>query len=145
SFSGTPAQVTTALRGLVYNPIENRIIVPTSENTTFTLSVDDHFVSQPVTDSATTVTVMAVNDPPTISGTLSNITVYHRWSVKPFAGVNITEVDDSTLQALTITVSLDNATHGFLTSLGTFVDNGGGVYTISGVTAAQGSAALRAL
>jgi len=145
SFSGRPAEVTTALRGLVYDPIENRIIVPTSESTTFILSLDDHFVSQSVTNSETTVTVVAVNDPPTISGTLSNITVYHRWSVKPFAGVTIGDVDDSTLQPLTITVSLDDATHGFLTSLGGFVDNGGGVYTVTGVTPAQGSAALRAL
>ncbi len=137
--------MTTALRGLIYDPIENRIIVPTSENTTFIISVDDHFVSQPVTNSATTVTVVAVNDPPIISGTLSNITVYHRWSVKPFASVTITEVDDSTLQPLTITVRLDDATHGFLSSLGGFVDNGGGVYSLSGVTAAQASAVLRAL
>src|SRR6185436_16064820 len=111
AFSGTPADVTSALRGLVYDPIENRIIVPTSENTTFTLSVDDHFVTQPVTNSATTVTVTAVNDPPTISGTHSNITVYHHWSVKPFASATIGEVDDSTLQALTIKVTVDNATH----------------------------------
>src|SRR5204863_7688738 len=95
--------------------------------------------------SPTTVTVVAVNDPPIISGTHSNITVYHRWSVKPFAGVKITEADDSTLQALTVTVTLDNTTHGVLTSLAAFVDNGGGNYTLSGVTGAQASAALRAL
>ena len=148
-FSGIAAAATTALRALVYDPIENRITVPTSEITTFTISVTDGIVSQPVQDSQTVLTVIAVNDPPIISGTVSNQTVYHRLSLKPFAGVTITEVDDLTLQPLVITVSLDNPANGFLTQLGSFVNLGGGVYRLgvatAGVTAADASSALRAL
>jgi len=86
------------LRGLIYNPIENRITVPTSEITPFTISANDCLRCLPVTDSTTTLTVVAVNDPPIISGTVSNQTVYQNGSLRPFSGVTITAVDDLTLQ-----------------------------------------------
>lgn len=145
TFRGTPAAATAALRQLVFDPTENRIIVPTTEITRFTLRVDDGYVTSPITDDATTVAVTAVNDPPVIAGTMAGQTVYHRLSLRPFAGVLLTEVDDSTRQPLTVTVRIGNPTNGFLTSLGGFVDMGGGVYRLDGVTAAEASLALRNL
>ncbi len=145
TFQGTPAAATAAIRELVFDPAENRITVPTTEITRFTIRVNDGYVTSPVTDDSTTVAVTAVNDPPVIAGTVAGQTVYHRLSLRPFAGVLITEVDDLTLQPLRVTVTLSDATHGFLTALGGFSDAGGGVYRVEGVTAAQATAALRAL
>ena len=146
--SGTPAAIVTALRNIVFAPVLNHIPVPTTMTTHLTLSADDGYVLSPVTN-LTTVDVTAVNDSPVISGTVAGQTVYNRGSIKPFAGVLINEVDNDRTQALRVTVTLDNAAKGGLSSLGGFTSLGSGVYSIGAsngnVTAAIMTAAMRGL
>jgi VCBS repeat-containing protein len=95
------------------------------------------------------IDVNGVNDLPVITGARSGQTVYYLSSIQPFAGVKITEYDDQGQEPLVVTVTLDDATHGKLTSLGQFVDAGGGVYSLGspgqGVTAAEATSALHDL
>jgi len=146
--SGTPAGITTALRGIVFAPVPNHIPVPATVTTHLTLSADDAYVLASVTN-LTTVDVTAVNDAPVISGTVAGQTVYSRSAIKPFAGVSITEVDNDKTQALRVTVTLDSTIKGGLSSLGGFTDMGAGVYSIGAsngtVTAAIATTALRGL
>ena len=145
---GTPSNITKALRGIVYVPVPNHIPVPTTVTTHLTLSVDDGFIAALVTN-LTTVSVTASNDAPVISGTVAGQTVYDRSFIKPFTTVLITEVDNDTTQALRVTVTLDNAIKGNLSSLGGFSNLGGGVYSYGSsngiVTAAMATTALRGL
>ncbi len=145
SFDGMGAAVTTAIRNLRFVPFENRIPVPTTEITTFAISVNDGYVASPVVNNLTTVEVAAANDAPTISGTIAGLKVYQYSSIRLFAGVTIRDVDDLTLQPLQVTVTLNNPTHGFLNSLGGFTDLGNGSYRIASVTAANASIALQGL
>lgn len=146
--TGVPANLTTALQGIVFVPVPNHIIVPTTATIHFNLSANDGFVPVP-TAAQVAVNVTAVNDPPVISGTVSGQLVYDRLSLNPFAGVLITELDNDRQQALRCTVTLDNANKGMLTSLGGFVYLGGGIYTYGSsngaVTAAMITSALRGL
>lgn len=144
-FQGTAAQVTAALRALTFAPVINRIPVGTTENTVFAASMNDGFVSSPVVVNATT-TVTPVNDLPVITGTVSGQKLYQFSSLRPFAGVNITDVDNLGVQQQTVTVSLDNAIKGGLTNLGGFVQQpaGSGSYVFTGTPAAA-AAALRGL
>ncbi len=139
----TAAQATAALRGLVFEPLENRIIAEGTEATTLTISVDDGFVADPVTDGSTVVAAQAVNDPPTIAGTVARQTV--DWeTIRPFAGVTVAERDDGALQSLEVTVTQGDPMFGeFLPTHG-FRREPGGVYTFEG-TAEEATAALRAM
>jgi VCBS repeat-containing protein len=141
--TGIGSNITAAIRGLVFVPTENRITVPTTETTTLSIAAYDGYIT--VTNSGTTINVTAVNDPPIISGTLGNQRVYDHLPIAPFSGVTITEVDDLTLQPLNITVTLAQPTFGYLTSLGGFVLQSNGVYTLTHVTAAQATAALEGI
>jgi VCBS repeat-containing protein len=74
--SGTPAQVTASLRGIVFTPYENFIdyIDPGQADVVFNLAIDDGYVPAPVTH-ATTVTVTPVNDSPVNSAPIPDQTV----------------------------------------------------------------------
>ena len=148
TFSGIGAAASAAIQALVFDPTENRIPVPNTEITVFTIGVDDGYISSPVTNRATTVAVTAVNDPPVIAGTVAGLTVYHYAPLRLFAGVTITEVDDLTLQPLRVTVTVSDPTHGYLTSLDGFTNAGDCVYTLgatAGVAAANATLALNNL
>ncbi|HEU0008561.1 MAG TPA: Ig-like domain-containing protein [Verrucomicrobiae bacterium] len=149
TFHGTGPAATTSIRKLVFDPTDNRITVPATEITRFTICVADGYVPTPVIDDATTVAVIATNDPPIISGTVAQQTVYHRVPIRLFSSVVITEVDDLNAQKLVVWVTIDNPTHGFLGSIGAFVDQGGGVYQLgtagAGVTAAAATETLRGM
>ena len=148
SLTGTPAAITTALRGLVFVPVPNHIPVPTTVTNVLTLTADDGYVLEPVTN-LTMVAVTAVNDAPVISGTMSGQTVYSHGTIRPFAGALITELDNDRTQALRVTITLDNPVKGALSSLGGFSNQGGGVYSMGvsngTVTAAGITAAMRGL
>src|SRR5881397_7635 len=111
-----------------------------TEITRFTICVLDGCVTTPVIDDATTVAVIATNDPPIIRGTVAGQRVYHHMPIRLFSSVVVTEVDDLIVQPLVVTVTLSDPTHGFLSSIGAFADLGGGVYRLgaagAGVTAA---------
>ncbi len=67
AIAGAPALVTTAVQALVFTPAENRVVPGASETTTFTIAVDDGDAAT-VTDGATTVISVSVNDAPTDIG-----------------------------------------------------------------------------
>ena len=148
TLTGTPAGITTALRGIVFAPVPNHIPVPTTATMHLTLTADDGYLAQPVTN-LTMVAVTAVNDAPVISGTMPGQTVYSHGTIRPFAGALITELDNDRTQALRVTITLDNTVKGALSSLGGFSDQGGGVYSFGAangtVTAASATAAMRGL
>src|SRR5207302_350527 len=43
TYHGVGSNITTAIRGLVFVPAQNRITVPTTEATVFTITVDDGY------------------------------------------------------------------------------------------------------
>lgn len=140
----TGAAATAAIRELIFEPTENRIPVPETETTVFTITVTDH-KSDPVEDSRTAIPVTAVNDPPVIGGTRSGQEYYHRLYVHPFSVVTVTEVDDLTLQPLTVTVSVLQPADGALSNLGDFTHLGAGVYRATGITAEEAESQLRGM
>lgn len=144
-FQGTAAQVTAALRALVFTPVINRIPVGTTENTVFAASMNDGFVVSPVVVNATT-TVTPVNDLPVVTGIVGGQKLYQFSSLRPFAGVNVTDIDNLGVQQQTVTVSLDNAIKGGFSNLGGFAQQpaGSGSYVFTGTPAAS-AAALRGL
>ena len=145
TLAGTAAQAQAAIRGLVFDPTNDRGTVGSTETTTFTISVDDG-VASATTDSVTTAISTSINNAPTITGVAAAQTANDTATVQPFASVTIGDADPGT--TLSISVTLDNAakgvfTAGSLTSSG-FADAGGGVYTFTG-TAADATVAIRAL
>lgn len=140
----TAAAVSLAIRDLLYTPVENRITVPTTENAYFTIAITDN-KSPVVLNTNTIVQVTAVNDPVLMVGTRSNQQFYYKLSIDPFNTVQVTEIDDLTLQPLTVTISLLPATNGFLSNLGSFVLLSNGQYRATGITAADVTAELQAL
>jgi len=140
----TAAQATAQIFGLVFDPTENRITVPTSEITYFTITITDN-KSPVVYDTNSFVTVTAANDAPEISGTVAGQVMYQGFPIKLFSSVTITEVDDLGLQPLEVTITLSDASHGYLVNLGVFSAISNGVYRATGVTAADVSLNLRAM
>ena len=103
----TPPNITASLQGLVFRPTENRITVPTSEWTRFTIQANDGYVVSPVTDTNTTVLVTSVDDAPTIVGTTTN-SINDKQTVQPFSNVVVADVDNLGNQALIAHITLDH-------------------------------------
>lgn len=143
---GTAAEVTAVLRGLVFTPFIDRITVGTTEETRFTMSLDDGITTTPVIDDTAVTVVTPVNDLSVITGTVGDQKLYQRSSLYPFAGVNITDVDDLGLQPLEVSVILDNSIKGIFTNLNGFVEqpSGSGIYVFT-ANPPMVSAALRGL
>lgn len=144
TFVGIGADATAAIRGLVFEPTENRVTVPTTQAVVFTIAVDDSYVPAPATDTKI-VNVTAVNDPPSIHAVAATQQVYKGSALRLFAGVTVTEVDDLTLQPLAVIVRLAEPTHGLLTTSAGVVVSTNGVFERTAVTAAEATAALRDL
>ncbi len=142
--NATAAHATTQIRQLIFEPTENRITVPTTETTIFTIEVTDN-KSAPVIDTNSFIAVTAVNDPPVVSGTQIGQEYYYRLPIQPFRAVTVSEVDDLGLQPLIVTVTMQEAMHGQLGVLGDFVPQGDGVVRAEGITAAEATEQLRAL
>ncbi|MBS0196832.1 MAG: DUF4347 domain-containing protein [Planctomycetes bacterium] len=146
TFSGTASAATTAIRQLVFMPTENRVMVGSSETTTFAISVSDGLIAA-TTNSATSVVSSPFNDAASIGGASAGQAVNDNATLSPFSSITVTDADVPA-QTFTVTVALDTAakgafTAGSLTTSG-FASAGGGSYTFSG-TAAQAQTALRAL
>ena len=141
-FYGTAANATIAIRGLVFTPFLDRIIVGTTEQTRFTVTLDDGVVIPPVVVDTAVVTVTPVNDVPIITGTVANQKLYQRSSLRPFVGINITDIDDLGLQPQTVTIQIDNAIKGALSNLGGFalLSEGSGTYRMTGTPLAVSTA-----
>ncbi|WP_188475586.1 ELWxxDGT repeat protein, partial [Gemmobacter megaterium] len=63
TFAGTAPEATLALRGLVFDPTENRVLAGATETTTFTVTVTDS-AGASATDGTTSVITTSVNDAP---------------------------------------------------------------------------------
>jgi ELWxxDGT repeat protein len=137
TFVGSPASATTTVRGLTFNPTENRKPPGGTDTTIFTISADDG-KADPVTDDTTTVIATSINDPPAWNGTVAGQTVDDNATIDPFTGVTITDPDNNA--SLTVIVSLDDPDKGTLTNLGGFVEGPDGTYTFIGSPVASTTA-----
>jgi autotransporter passenger strand-loop-strand repeat protein/uncharacterized repeat protein (TIGR03803 family) len=128
--SGTVAEVTSAIDGLVFTP--NTGLTP-GFTTTFTITDSDG------SDSATNSTTTVITGPavvPVISGTISSQTTIDLVSVTPFKSVTIRDPNLG-VTTETVTVALSSAGNGVLSNLGGGnYDSATGVYTVSGSAAA---------
>ncbi len=144
--SGTAAQLTTAIRQLVFDPTNDRVAVGLTETTTFSVTPDDDASSPPAANTTTTVVSTSVNDLPSITGAAAAQAVNDNATVAPFTLVTVVDPDPG--QALSIEVLLDSAAKGVFTPLSLiasgFISAGGGSYTRSG-TAPQLTTAIRQL
>jgi len=92
TFIGTAAAAQTAIRGLVFTPTANHVAVGSTEQTTFTLSVNDG-IAPAVTDSTTTVVATSVNDAPTVGGVTAITHITDTVTATPFSTFTINDVD----------------------------------------------------
>lgn len=92
----------------------------------------------------TTVSITPTNDAPTVTGAVNTAALLDTAGAQTiFSGVTIGDVDAGETD-LVVEVRLSNPAAGTLSG-GGFVDQGGGVYRLSGVTAAAATTALDAL
>jgi hypothetical protein len=142
TITGTPTAVTGAIDGLVFTPTVHQVAPGTSVTTRFAIQVVDTNGLM-ADDTATTVAATAVNDPPTLTQTTTNIGVPDQQTHTPFAGLTVTDPDVGHTD--TVTVTLSSPAGGALSNLsGGSYDAGTGVYQITG-SAADVTAALQAL
>ncbi|MCX5689578.1 MAG: hypothetical protein NTV94_07305, partial [Planctomycetota bacterium] len=123
TFSGTAAAATTAIRGLVFQPVANRALLGTTETTSFTIAVNDG--SATTSDATTDVVTSPYNDMASISGAVASQAVNDNSSRSPFSGVTISDAD-SPAHLLTLDVTISDAAKGTFTA---------GSLTSSGFTA----------
>ncbi|QUD86870.1 beta strand repeat-containing protein [Phenylobacterium montanum] len=101
--SGTAAQVTAALQGLVFTPTDHQVAVGQTVKTVFNLSVTDGTMYASATDTAA---VTALNDPPVISGA-GNFVMGGLFTVPmtPFPGISVADPDHAASETVTITLT----------------------------------------
>jgi plastocyanin len=143
SFTGTAAAATTAIQALVFQPTNHQVVPGNPVTTGFTVTANDQ-IAPAVTDNTTTVIATAINNPPTIVGTVASQAVNDNATIQPFSGVTISDPDNPAEPA-TITVTLDHPENGQFTAASTTDWTvSAGTYMFSG-TRAQAQAALEAL
>ena len=125
--TGTAAQVTTALDGLVFQPTDHQVPPGQTVTTTFTIADTDTFGAT-ATDSTTSVVATAVAVPIAIIGTQADQAATDRSTINPFADVTI--ADPNAGQTETVTLTLSTTANGTPSNLGGFTATGTpGVYT----------------
>ncbi|MGJ8649126.1 MAG: Ig-like domain-containing protein [Opitutaceae bacterium] len=147
TYTGPDGTAETRLRQIDFVPVENRIPIGTTEDTTITVKIED------ATDEAsdtTVITVTPVDDDPTLSLGSSSGDVDDDGTIKPFnatdpeiaADPSIDELDGQTV-TLTVTIDPVDGSYGpvdlgdFTTSsLANFTAGAAGVYTTSASTPA---------
>ena len=140
TFSGTAAEATAAIQGMVFTPAQNRVVVGATETTNFTISVNDGIVTTPTTDSATQVTVTSINDAPVIGGTAATTTITDTATPTPFSGLTFSDADLGGTFTVAISYTAANGTLG-----GTRLSGSAGSYALSGASAAELTGRLQAL
>lgn len=137
--TGTAAQVTAAIQGLVFTPKPNLVTPGQVTTTTFTITSVDA-AGNTAKNLTTTVLATSVNDAPMLGGLTSGQAVTDKATLAPFATATITDPDVGQTQRVTISYSAANGT---FANLGAFSGSAGS-YTATGAVAAV-QAALRAL
>ncbi len=139
--TGTAAQVTAALDGLVFTPTAHQLASGGTVTTDFTISVLDS-AGGSASDTTTTVVTTAASGELAITQTAASIAVLDETATSPFTGLTISDTNGQNVDTLTVTLA--GAAAGTLSNLGagTF-DPATGVYTITGkasdlTTALQG-------
>jgi hypothetical protein len=144
--SGTAAQLTTAIRQLVFDPTENQVAPASTVVTTLTIVIDEGLGTPLIGNGNTTVTATSVNDAPAVIGLGAGQPVNDNATIAPFPSATIGDVDPA--QILTVTVGLSSPGTGSFTAASLaasgFSDQGGGVYRRTG-SAAQLTTAVRQL
>jgi T5SS/PEP-CTERM-associated repeat protein len=115
--TGTTAEVTVALDGLVFTPTAHQVAPGQTVTTGFTID-DTDTAGNEVSDDATTVVTTASDVPPTISGTVAGQAVTDNAVIQPFLKVTIS--DPNIEQTDTVTVTLSAAANGTLENLSDF-------------------------
>ena len=123
TFQGAAAQATSAIRGLTFDPAENRVNPGLVETTTFTIVVNDG-VAAPVADSNTTVNSTSVNDAPTAAAVLASAVEDGPAVNGDFAGDDVDTDDDPATLVYQIVTNLGSGE-------GTVVNNGNGTFTFN--------------
>ena len=142
SYSGTPAAATTAIRALVFTPVENRVASGTDEITTFTVEADDGTVASPTSDSNSKVTVTSANDDPVANDDVLSSTnedtsvVVEATSQNAGLLANDTDVDPNT--TLSVSLVTSPSTYGATVTVNS---DGDYVYNPTGVAEFQAMAA----
>jgi len=133
----TEANYQSVLQSLTFN---NTGDDPSTATRTITYSVTDSGSSSPGT-ATQGVTVTAVNDAPTATGTISSTALNDNAGAQAIFGSVVVGDVDSGETDLTVEIRLSNAAAGTIAG-GGFTDVGGGVYRLTGQTAASANTAL---
>ena len=144
--TGTDAAVTSAVDGLVFTPTAHQTAPGASVTTTFAIAATDT-AGGTASNSATTVGVTAVNDPPAIAGTKSAQTVTDETTIAPFALTTIADPDLGASETITVTLQASgfaSDVNGTLSGTG-LTHTGAGTYVLTTNSPATATAELDAL
>jgi len=130
--SGTAAEVTAALNGLLFSPTAHQIAGGGTITTNFTIHDVDSAL-RTANDTSTSVNAIATVAPPTINGGRAGQVTTDQSAITPFGSVVIADVNSG--QTETVTVTLSAAANGTLSVLG-----GGSYDPVAGVYRVVGSA-----
>jgi plastocyanin len=134
--SAIASVVSTALEALVFEPTAHEVSAGSTVSTTLTIAVADTANSEATTNASTIIVATAVNDPPTIAGG-TGYTTNDETSVTPFSIITIADIDTSTTDVVTITLSSGDA-NGTIASGAAWVS--AGTYTLSAQTSVVNTA-----
>ncbi|MCG6122851.1 MAG: DUF4347 domain-containing protein [Microvirga sp.] len=141
----TPERVTTLLRAIAYENLDND--APTETARTIAVTIRDAAAGPSAATSLAslvTITIEGVNDAPALTGIdPAAQAIDDTQTISPFAAATVADPDGPDTP-LTVTVTIEDAARGGFTTLAGFVDQGGGLYVFAG-TQAEAQAALRAL
>ena len=146
SVSGSAAQVSAALEGLLYTPAAHQVAPGQAVMTGFTIAVSDT-AGQTASDATTSVVATAVDDPPLIGGTLSGQVGVVGQALQPFSQATLTDPDAGasiTVTATLIAAGTATDADGTLSGAG-LTRTGIGSYVLTAASPATEQALLQAL
>ncbi len=103
--TGSSVEATDAIRNLRFRPVPDRI-VGDSETVTFTIRVKATGSEALLSEDLLDVTVVPVNDPPTISSDSPELRIDDDQTTQPFASMTLGDVDEGGTQNLRVRISL---------------------------------------
>lgn len=103
--TGSAVAATNAIRTLRYRPVPNRI-VGESEVVTFTITVSEQGSGTLLTSDSLAVTVIPVNDAPTISSDSPEHRINDDETVKPFTTTSVSDPDENGSALVTVTITM---------------------------------------